>query len=131
MTTKAPSIEPLATPNDADAAPPAGGAGAAPVAEAALVADEPADLVPDAVLDTAPDVMVVFPLEKLALGPTALFDTVLTAPVIVARLDTTLATGTDELETTTSELDGVGFVGNVTCMRISSHCAPIHSSYRL
>jgi hypothetical protein len=147
MTTNAPSIEPRATPNDTGAAPSAGGASPAPVGELAGVdkpVEEP-DSVPDGMLiDAEPEVMLEFPLGlalalelvKLALGPIALLLTVLTAPEIVARLLCTLATCVLAAETdgVTTDLLGTGAgAGPVmaTWMRISSHWAPIHSSYRL
>jgi hypothetical protein len=86
-------------------------------------------------------------LENEADGPMALLLTVLTAPEMVARLLCTLATG--PLSLTDMDMDGaaeeadfalalgatladdVVVWGNVTWMRISSHWAPIHSSYRL
>jgi hypothetical protein len=100
ITTKAPTIDPFATPNDALAAPPAGGASAAPVGlelpDAAAEDAEPDGVIelrlPVALADEAPDADGVD--EKLALGPTALFDTVLTSPLTVARLLTTLASVT-------------------------------------
>jgi len=106
MTTKAASIEPLATPNDAGAAPSAGGAGAAPVPEAALAADVLAESVPDMepVVKLAVELLV-----KDAEGPTAVLLTVLTGPVIVARLVSTLATGTVVDDIAIELLDGVGF----------------------
>jgi hypothetical protein len=122
MTTKAPSMEPLAMPNDASAAF-AGGAGAAVDDGLADAAPRETLAVADALFDDAPEALL---LAKLAEGPMALFDTVLTAPEIVARLDTTLATGTDELAADAgAELI---VLGKVTWMRISSHWAPIHSS---
>jgi hypothetical protein len=76
MTINAPIIEPLATPN-ASPAWLAGGAGPAL-----------------GLADCAPrDALPVGVLEKDADGPIALLLTVLTAPLIVARLLCTLATG--------------------------------------
>jgi hypothetical protein len=137
MTTKAPNMEPLATPNDALAAPPAGGASAAPVWPA-----PPAPEVRDA--DAEPPVAETFELANDALGPTALLLTVLTAPEIVASELSTLATLMLKLDTIVlvtvlavtlalalADAEGVAFCGNVTWMRISSHWEPIHSSYRL
>jgi hypothetical protein len=127
MTMNAVSMEPLAIPNDVDAAPPAGGASAAPavgddVPEPPVVVDDPAGL-------------LVGPFVKLALGPTALFDNKLVEPLMVAALLSMLATApVVELaaEDLTALLDmAEGFCGNVTWIRISSHWAPIHSSYRL
>jgi hypothetical protein len=121
-------MEPLATPNAAPALF-AGGAGAG-LFVAALPDCAPLDAL--AVLDAdAPDV-------NDADGPIALFDTVLTAPLIVAKLLCTLATGPemDEMDGVALELAALAtaeliVMGNVTWMRISSHWAPIHSSYRL
>jgi hypothetical protein len=137
MTTKAPSKEPLATPNDAEAAPPAGGASAAPVGDVPadaplLVMDDEGVADPDTPLVELAAALGVD--EKLALGPMALLDTVLTSPETVAKLDCTLATGplilAAELCPASAELVCEP-LGNVTWMRISSHWAPIHSSYRL
>lgn len=133
MTTKAPSMEPLATPKDEGAAPPAGGASAAPVA-LALPDAEPLvmDAVALAVFDMAPDVADMLELANDALGPTALLLTVLTAPEMVARLDCMLATLTLTLGVTLLIADDVEVVlGNVAWILISSHCAPMYSSYRL
>jgi hypothetical protein len=127
ITMKAANMEPLAIPKDAGAAPPAGGASAAPavgeeVPEPPVVVDDPAGL-------------LVGPFVKLALGPTALFDNKLVEPLMVAALLSMLATApVVELaaEDLTALLDmAEGFCGNVTWIRISSHWAPIHSSYRL
>jgi hypothetical protein len=123
-------MEPMATPNDEGAAPPAGGASALPVALAPALEPLVMDAVDDAVLDMAPEVADIFPLAKDALGPTALLLTVLTAPEIVARLDCTLATLTLRV-TLLMALDVLIVLGNVTWMRISSHWAPMYSSYRL
>jgi hypothetical protein len=129
MTMKAAIMEPEATPNVALAAPPAGGASADPAVAAGV--PEPLVLVDD------PPVADDAPLEKLALGPMALFDTVLTVPEIVARLLCTLAMAeADELPASVAllldgEEDDAGFWGKVTWMRICSHWSPIHSSYRL
>jgi hypothetical protein len=141
MTTKAPNMEPLATPNDTLAAPPAGGASAAPVWPA-----PPAPDVRDA--DAEPPVAETLELANDAMGPIALLLTVLTAPEIVARELSILATLMLKLDTTVlvtvlavalalalalalADAEGVAFCGNVTWMRISSHWEPIHSSYRL
>lgn len=140
MTTNAPSIEPFATPNDEGAAPPAGGASAVlegeRVGEEERVPVEP-DMVVDGmliVIESLP-VMVEFMLVKLALGPIALLLTVLTAPEMVARLLWTLATCVLAMELDGAPallLLGVDWGPTMaTWMRISSHCAPIHSSYRL
>lgn len=129
----APKREPPAV-NEADAAPPAGGAGAA--LDAALGEDEPADveaLVDEAAAEDEPDkladVTVALPerLESEAVGPTALALTVETWPVMVARLLTMLATGVARLELA-AEGEADGWLINCAWMRISSHCSPIHSS---
>jgi hypothetical protein len=141
MTTKAAAMEPRATPNDTGAAPPAAGAAGAPVEEpeGAELPERVAETEPDAAVEpeAEPLGMLAFDdaeLAKLALGPIALLLTVLTAPVIVAKLLCTVATGTLELATATELITALletCFSGNVTWMRISSHWAPIHSSYRL
>jgi hypothetical protein len=93
MTTKAHNIDPFATPNDVGAAPPAGGASAAPVgdklAEAAATDDAEGIVELPLLVALANEALGVD--EKLALGPIALFDTVLTSPLTVTRLLTTLA----------------------------------------
>lgn len=119
-TIKAPIMEPRATPNEVEAAPPAAGASGAPVGL-------PVGLLPVRVAEPDCDIEVTEMLAfgspvNDALGPIALLLTVLTAPVIVAKLDCTLAMATLLLDAATAELElGVGFCGNVTWMRISSH----------
>lgn len=108
----------MATPNDADAAPPAGGASAAPVGfelPEAAAADEAEGALELPLLVTvdkeAPGVD-----EKLALGPTALLDTVLTSPLSVAKLLTTLASVTlvVALALALARLELLVVLGNVT-----------------
>jgi hypothetical protein len=127
MTTKAPSMEPVATPNELGAAPPAGGASAADVELAPALDPLVIVAVEETVLLIAPDVADIL---KLADPPTALLLTVLTAPEIVAKLLCTLATLTLGVTLLIALLVDAVF-GNVTWIRISSHCAPMYSSYRL
>jgi hypothetical protein len=124
MTTNAPNKEPFATPNDAGAAPPAGGASAAPVGD--VPGDAPL-LVTDVEGEADTPLVVLAEAlgvdEKLALGPIALLETVLTSPDTVAKLDWTLATGpliVDDALLAAEALDD-DVLGKVTWMRISSH----------
>jgi hypothetical protein len=80
MTMNAANMEPLATPKDVGAAPPAGGASAEPA-----VGDDVAE--PPVVVA---GLLVMAPLEKLALGPTALLLNMLGVPVMEIKLLATL-----------------------------------------
>lgn len=130
-------LVPFATLMEA-AAPPAGGAAAALVAPADAELPGVRPFVAETVTaelaapewEEVTEAIVALP-EKLAEGPTALADTVDTAPVIVIKLLITLATVIEdvvELAATADDEEGVADCGNVTWMRISSHCAPIHVS---